>query len=74
MLARAAAASRGITVTLKRPDGTVVDTVKSPLVGKAGADALAPPALGEHSDALLGELLGIDAAEAARLRKAGVTG
>ncbi len=35
---------------------------------------LAPPQLGEHSEAVLAEALGLDAAEIARLRSAGVLG
>jgi len=33
---------------------------------------LAPPRLGQHTDTVLGELLGMDAAQCARLRRAGV--
>ena len=60
--------------------GMVRTMAGMPLVGspvridgeRADSD-LAPPRLGEHSDAVLGEL-GIDASERARLRSAGVVG
>jgi crotonobetainyl-CoA:carnitine CoA-transferase CaiB-like acyl-CoA transferase len=66
------AGERGLKVTVRRPDGTPVDLVRSPLVpGPIGAP---PPAHGEHTHAVLAEVLGLGAAELATLAKAGVIG
>jgi crotonobetainyl-CoA:carnitine CoA-transferase CaiB-like acyl-CoA transferase len=61
-------------VRVTDPAGRPVDLIGSPF-HVAGADmpaATFPPRLGEHTDAVLGELLGLDAAGLAELRAAGV--
>jgi crotonobetainyl-CoA:carnitine CoA-transferase CaiB-like acyl-CoA transferase len=66
--------SRGMKVRVTDPAGRPVDLIGSPF-HVAGADlpaATFPPRLGEHTDAVLGELLGLDAAGLAELRAAGV--
>ena len=67
-------AARGMKVTVRDPDGNPVDLVGSPLhlSGASLPPPAMPPRLGEQTDAVLGELLGLDAAELARLRAAGV--
>jgi crotonobetainyl-CoA:carnitine CoA-transferase CaiB-like acyl-CoA transferase len=68
--------SRGMKVTVTDPGGKPVDLIGSPF-HLTGADTPAPtfpPRLGEHTDAVLGELLGLDAGRLAELRAAGVVG
>ncbi len=66
---------RGLRVELDHPLGVRVPTVANPIrfSGTAIAYRDPPPMLGQHTDAVLGEL-GYDADEIARLRKAGVVG
>ncbi len=69
-------ASRRMLVELERTDG-VAQPVLVPgnpvkLSAVPEADEARPPWLGEHTDAVLGEELGLDDAELARLRAAGV--
>lgn len=67
-------AARGMRVTVRDPAGNPVDLIGSPfhLAGGTLSPPLMPPGLGEQTDAVLGDLLGLDAAELARLRAAGV--
>ncbi len=73
-------AARGLRVRVRGPDGREIDLVGSPFhVAANGGDnagegvaATYPPGLGEHTDAVLRELCGVDAEEAARLRRDGV--
>jgi crotonobetainyl-CoA:carnitine CoA-transferase CaiB-like acyl-CoA transferase len=67
-------AARGMRVTVRDPAGNPVDLIGSPfrLAGGVLPPPGMPPRLGEQTDAVLGELLGLDAAELARLRAAGV--
>ncbi|MBX9578715.1 MAG: CoA transferase [Gemmataceae bacterium] len=67
-------AARGMRVTVRDPAGNPVDLIGSPfhLTGGPLPPAGMPPRLGEQTDAVLGELLDLDAAELARLRAAGV--
>jgi len=69
-LADPQAAHRGVVRTLGPGKLGAVPSVGSPLrLDGARADAdLPPPALGEHTDEVLGGLLGIEAGEMARLR------
>ncbi len=65
---------RALQVDLTRSDGGVCPTVKSPLRLSATPvryDA-APPRLGEHTDAVLREVLGLSAQRIAALREQGV--
>ncbi|MBL8698013.1 MAG: CoA transferase [Alphaproteobacteria bacterium] len=68
------AQARGMTVELKRDDGVAVTVVGSPIKMSAVPPVYrgAPPRVGEHSDAVLRDVLGLDAAAVARLREAGV--
>jgi crotonobetainyl-CoA:carnitine CoA-transferase CaiB-like acyl-CoA transferase len=68
------AAARGLRVTVRDPDGRPVDLVGTPV--KVAGATLPPPACpprpGRHTAEVLGELLGLDAAEVERLRERGV--
>jgi formyl-CoA transferase/CoA:oxalate CoA-transferase len=66
--------SRGMFPTLSHPAYGSVRVPGPPvrLGGKAIADPAAPPLLGEHTAAVLQGVLGLDAAEIARLAAAGV--
>ncbi|MWV11009.1 CoA transferase [Pseudomonas sp. R-28-1W-6] len=66
--------ARGLRVELPNSLGSVTPQVASPLrLSQTPVDyRLAPPLLGEHSEAILQRLLGLDAAQVAELRAAGV--
>jgi crotonobetainyl-CoA:carnitine CoA-transferase CaiB-like acyl-CoA transferase len=75
-------AARGMRITVRGPDGRLIDLVGSPF-HVAGSDercaeksleASCPPGLGEHTNAVLGELCGLDSAALGELRRAGVIG
>ena len=70
------AQARGLRVAVRDPQGRPVDLVGSPfhIAGTALSKPSPPPSLGEHTDAVLTELLGMDAARLARLREQGVIG
>ena len=66
--------ARGMKVKVTDPAGKPVDLIGSPF-HLSGADLSAPtfpPRLGEHTDAVLGQVLGLDASRLAELRAAGV--
>jgi crotonobetainyl-CoA:carnitine CoA-transferase CaiB-like acyl-CoA transferase len=65
---------RGMRVDIPHPLGVDVPTVASPMRFSATPVAYdrPPPMLGEHTDAVLGELLGYDAALITALRSDGV--
>lgn len=65
---------RGLRVDMQQPDGGIVSTIASPLRLKStpAAYSLAPPQLGDSTDALLGDLLGYDSARIDALRRKGV--
>jgi crotonobetainyl-CoA:carnitine CoA-transferase CaiB-like acyl-CoA transferase len=68
------ASARGLRVTVRDPDGRPVELVGSPF-HIAGADLpapSAPPSLGQDTEGVLHELLGLDAARIAELRERGV--
>lgn len=68
-------AERRLKVQARHADGTVVDLLRSPLwtVSEAQARAvMPPPGKGEHTEAVLQELLGLSAGEVGRLKEAGV--
>lgn len=68
--------ARGMRVTVTDPAGKPVDLLGSPF-HLTGAELPAfkfPPGLGEHTDEVLTELLGLDAGRLAELRTAGVVG
>jgi len=66
--------ARGLRLDLANGLGSTTPQVASPLrLSATPVDyRLAPPLLGEHSDAILQRLLGLDAAQIASLRAAGV--
>ncbi|MSQ94241.1 MAG: CoA transferase [Gemmataceae bacterium] len=67
-------AERGMKVTVRDPAGKPVDLVGSPfhIDGTALPDAAMPPRLGEHTDAVLREVLGLDAERIRALRESKV--
>ncbi|CAA0085838.1 Acetyl-CoA:oxalate CoA-transferase [Starkeya nomas] len=68
------ALARGLALSLPHVLGGMAPGVRSPLrLSDSPLDApLAPPTLGQHTDAVLAEVLGLSAEERARLRSAGV--
>ena len=68
------AVARGLKCTVRDPQGQIVDLTGSPF-HIAGADLpkpTMPPRLGEHSDEVLGSLLGMDWAKIQELRGKGI--
>ncbi len=65
---------RGLRTTLPHPRAGSVDLVANPIRydGVPAMSATPPPTLGEHSEAVLAEVLNLPAEEIARLRGAGV--
>ncbi|MCA0242329.1 MAG: CoA transferase [Proteobacteria bacterium] len=65
---------RGLTITAEHAQAGPTRFVGNPIrfTGVADRAPMAPPVLGQHSDELLRELLGLDAAEIAALRAQGV--
>ena len=59
---------------MKRADGVAVPGIASPLrlQGTPVEYVQAPPALGEHTNEVLGKLLGLSAEEIAGLRERGI--
>jgi crotonobetainyl-CoA:carnitine CoA-transferase CaiB-like acyl-CoA transferase len=72
------AAARGLRVTVRDPAGRPLDLVGCPFHISTGGEPSAPPeatvapALGEHTDRVLGELCGLDATRLAELRREGI--
>jgi crotonobetainyl-CoA:carnitine CoA-transferase CaiB-like acyl-CoA transferase len=66
--------SRGMKLNVTDPQGTPVDLIGSPfhLSGAELAPPAFPPRLGENTDEVLKEFLGLDELRLAELRKAGV--
>jgi crotonobetainyl-CoA:carnitine CoA-transferase CaiB-like acyl-CoA transferase len=64
-------AERGMKVTVRDPAGKPVDLAGSPfhIDGAALPGAAMPPKLGEHTDAILREVLGLDAERIRALRR-----
>ncbi len=76
LFAQPQVSARGLRVTVRDPDGRAVDLVGSPF-HIAGADLpkpTMPPRLGQDTDRVLGELLGLDAARLTELREQGIIG
>jgi crotonobetainyl-CoA:carnitine CoA-transferase CaiB-like acyl-CoA transferase len=65
------AAARGLRVTVRDYDGKPVDLVNSPfrIAGATLPEFRMPPQLGQDTDAVLREVLGLDAAKVADLRR-----
>jgi crotonobetainyl-CoA:carnitine CoA-transferase CaiB-like acyl-CoA transferase len=74
LFARPQAAARGLRVTVRDAGGRPVELVGTPfhVAGATLPPPLAPPRLGQDTDAVLGELLGLDAARLEELRRGGV--
>src|SRR5262249_35648702 len=74
LFAQPQAAARGLRGTVCGPEGRPVDLVGTPfhVAGATLPPAQMPPALGQHTDEVLRELLGLDAGRLAELRRQGV--
>jgi crotonobetainyl-CoA:carnitine CoA-transferase CaiB-like acyl-CoA transferase len=74
LFARPQIAERGMRVTVRNPQGKEVDLVGSPfhIGGAALPDMGFPPAVGQHTDEVLKELLGLDPSRLQHLRRQGV--
>jgi crotonobetainyl-CoA:carnitine CoA-transferase CaiB-like acyl-CoA transferase len=74
LFAQPQAAARGLRVTVRDAEGRPVDLVGTPfhIAGAALPPPLAPPRLGQDTDAVLREVLGLDAGRLEELRKQGV--
>jgi formyl-CoA transferase len=66
--------ARGLKVTVRDPEGRPVDLVGSPfhISGTTPAPPEMPPRLGQHTEQVLQELLGLDGARLADLRRQGI--
>ena len=65
------ASNRRFKIKAKRPDGSDVDLLRSPLVAEP-AEVRAPPSLGADNAQILGEWLGLDAQAVAKLAADGI--
>jgi crotonobetainyl-CoA:carnitine CoA-transferase CaiB-like acyl-CoA transferase len=67
-------AARGLRVTVRDPEGPPMDLAGAPfhIAGATLPPATPPPALGQHTEEVLKELLGMDAGRVAALRQQGV--
>jgi crotonobetainyl-CoA:carnitine CoA-transferase CaiB-like acyl-CoA transferase len=74
LFAHPQAAARGLRLTVHDPEGRPVDLVGPPfhIAGAASPGHRMPPALGQDTEEVLKELLGIDAARLEELRREGV--
>ncbi len=74
LFAQPQAEARGLKVTVRDPQGRPVDLIGTPFrIGGATLPAPSmPPALGQHTDEVLRDVLGLDPARVAELRRAGV--
>jgi len=65
--------AREMIVDVDYPNRGTYQTVGCPIkLSDSPVEVSRPPLLGEHSEALLGELCGVDSAEVRRLRDDGV--
>ena len=66
--------ARGLRISVQDPQGRPVDLVGTPfhIAGVEPLPATMPPRLGEQTDTVLRDLLGLDAARLAQLRQEGV--
>jgi crotonobetainyl-CoA:carnitine CoA-transferase CaiB-like acyl-CoA transferase len=69
-------AARGVIATVPDKRYGSINLMRSPLAlrGTPPREPVSPPRLGEHTDELLGEVLGLDAKAIAALRAAGAVG
>jgi crotonobetainyl-CoA:carnitine CoA-transferase CaiB-like acyl-CoA transferase len=70
------AQARRLRVSVTDPEGRAVDLIGSPfhIDGATLPEATLPPALGQHTDAVLRDLLGMDEENLNQLRRQGVIG
>lgn len=68
------AEARGLKISVRDPEGRPVDLLGSPfhITGSTLPPALIPPGLGQDTEEILRQTLGLDATEVAELRKKGV--
>jgi crotonobetainyl-CoA:carnitine CoA-transferase CaiB-like acyl-CoA transferase len=68
------AEARGLRVTVRDPQGRPVELIGSPfhIGGTTLPSPSMPPALGQHTEEVLREVLGLNAARVEELRRAGV--
>ena len=74
LFAHPQAAARGLRVTVRDPEGQPVDLTGAPfrLAGATLPEPSAPPLLGQHTEEVLKEVLGLEAGYIAELRRRGV--
>jgi crotonobetainyl-CoA:carnitine CoA-transferase CaiB-like acyl-CoA transferase len=74
LFAQPQADARGLKMTVRDPQGRPVDLIGSPfhVVGATLPTPSMPPLLGQHTEEVLREVLGLDAARVEELRRAGV--
>jgi crotonobetainyl-CoA:carnitine CoA-transferase CaiB-like acyl-CoA transferase len=74
LFAQPEAEARGLKVTVRDPQGRPVDLIGAPfhIAGSTLPPPSMPPPLGQHTEEVLRELLGLDAARVEELRRAGV--
>jgi crotonobetainyl-CoA:carnitine CoA-transferase CaiB-like acyl-CoA transferase len=67
-------AARGLRVTVRDPEGRPIDLVGTPfhIAGATLPGPTCPPQLGQDTDEVLGELLGLPAEKLAELRRQGI--
>jgi crotonobetainyl-CoA:carnitine CoA-transferase CaiB-like acyl-CoA transferase len=64
---------RGLVQDVEHPVNGTTKLMRMPVLMEGAAEIQSPPLLGEHTDEVLGELLGLDEDELAALRQEGVT-
>jgi crotonobetainyl-CoA:carnitine CoA-transferase CaiB-like acyl-CoA transferase len=76
LFAQPHAEARGLRVTVRDPEGRPVDLTGPPfhIAGARLPPPTLPPALGQHTDAVLKDLLGFSDARLEELRRQGVIG
>jgi crotonobetainyl-CoA:carnitine CoA-transferase CaiB-like acyl-CoA transferase len=74
LFAQPQADARGMRLEVRDPSGRPVDLIGSPfhITGAAPPTPTAPPLLGQHTDEVLTQVLGLDADRVAELRRQGV--
>jgi crotonobetainyl-CoA:carnitine CoA-transferase CaiB-like acyl-CoA transferase len=74
LFAQPHAAARGLRVTVRDPQGRPVELIGAPfhISGATLPPPSAPAALGQDTDAVLGELLGLEALQLQQLHEAGI--
>jgi crotonobetainyl-CoA:carnitine CoA-transferase CaiB-like acyl-CoA transferase len=74
LLSHPQAAARGLRVEVRDPQGRPVDLVGTPfhIQGEALPELSAPPALGQHTEEILQQFLGLDPGRIADLRQRGI--